>query len=70
MDQLWSDCRSDLTLSGVGIESQIFFSGMDMAISFIEHLVGKKITEHIRGIVELSERKEDDDEFAEMYGLL
>ena len=41
-----------------------------MAISFIEHLVGKKITEHIRGIVELSERKEDDDEFAEMYGLL
>ncbi len=34
------------------------------------HLVGEKIATDVRGIVELSVRKQDDDEFAEFYKLV
>ena len=41
-----------------------------MANAFLVHLVGEEIARTIRGIVELSARERDDDEFAEFYGLV
>lgn len=45
------------------------FQGLDQANAFLQHLVGEKIAKQIRGFIELSVRKEGDDEFAEFYGL-
>jgi len=45
-------------------------AGCDMAGAFLEHLVGEEVTSKIRGIAELSVRKEDDDEFAAEFGLI
>lgn len=42
---------------------------MDLANAFLQHLVGEKIAQRIRGIMELSSKKEGDDEFAEFWGL-
>ena len=41
-----------------------------MAHAFLEGLVGHKIAEEIRGIVELGIRKQGDDEFAGFHGLV
>ena len=41
-----------------------------MAHAFLEQLVGTEVTTVIRGVVEASIRKEDDDEFAEFHGLV
>ena len=41
-----------------------------MAYAFLEELVGFELANSIRGIVELGIRKEDDDEFAEFFGLV
>jgi hypothetical protein len=41
-----------------------------MASAFIEHLMGEDIARHIRGIVELSVKGRDDDEFADYHGLV
>ena len=41
-----------------------------MAHAFLKHLVGQEIATAIRGIVEVSAREQDDDEFAEFYHLL
>ncbi|EJD03100.1 class I glutamine amidotransferase-like protein [Fomitiporia mediterranea MF3/22] len=45
-------------------------AGADMANAFLVHLVGKDVAERIRGIVELSAKAQDEDEFAGVYGLL
>ncbi|KAL0960192.1 hypothetical protein HGRIS_011826 [Hohenbuehelia grisea] len=55
-DKLW-------TSSGVT-------AGADMASAFLDFLVGKEQATIIRGVVELSARAQDDDEFAEYYGLV
>lgn len=41
-----------------------------MTNAFLTHLVGEEIAKQIRGIVELSEREQDDDEFAAFHGLV
>lgn len=41
-----------------------------MANAFLVHLVGEDVAKVIRGIVELSVRASDDDEFAAYYGLV
>lgn len=41
-----------------------------MAVAFLTHLVGEGITKKIRGIIELSEREQSDDEFAAFHGLV
>ncbi|KAF8591045.1 class I glutamine amidotransferase-like protein [Ramaria rubella] len=45
-------------------------AGMDMANAFLVHLVGHDIARRIRGVVELSSRDQDDDEFAAFHGLV
>ncbi|KAI0785630.1 class I glutamine amidotransferase-like protein [Abortiporus biennis] len=45
-------------------------AGADMGYAFLKHLVGEKIANVVRGLVELSNKAEDDDEFAEVHGLL
>ncbi|PSS38031.1 hypothetical protein PHLCEN_2v116 [Hermanssonia centrifuga] len=45
-------------------------AGADMAYAFLVQLVGQDLANFVRGIVELSIHKEDDDEFAEFYGLV
>ena len=45
-------------------------AGGDMGFAFLQHLVGDEIANFIRGIVEVSIRSQDDDEFAEFYGLI
>ncbi|EJD03101.1 class I glutamine amidotransferase-like protein [Fomitiporia mediterranea MF3/22] len=45
-------------------------AGADMANAFLVHLVGEDVAKTIRGIVELSARAEDEDEFAGVHGLL
>ncbi|KAF8529870.1 class I glutamine amidotransferase-like protein [Gautieria morchelliformis] len=44
-------------------------AGMDMTNAFLTHLVGGEVTKTIRGIIELSEREQYDDEFAAVHGL-
>lgn len=41
-----------------------------MAYAFLVRLIGKESTEVIRNVVELSVKGDDDDEFADYYGLL
>lgn len=41
-----------------------------MALAFIEHLVGEKIARFIRGPLEVHVGKQDEDEYAEFYGLV
>ncbi|KAH8079448.1 class I glutamine amidotransferase-like protein [Cristinia sonorae] len=45
-------------------------AGTDMASAFLEYLIGDEVASKIRGVVELSVKKEDDDEFAAFYGLI
>ncbi|KAF7328827.1 DJ-1 protein-PfpI domain-containing protein [Mycena venus] len=45
-------------------------AGFDMALAFIEHLVGPKAARHIRGLVEVREITDQDDPFAEFHGLV
>jgi hypothetical protein len=45
-------------------------TGADMANAFIEHLVGDKIAERIRSVVELSAKGVGDDEWAAYHGLV
>ncbi|KAJ7780461.1 hypothetical protein B0H14DRAFT_2960956 [Mycena olivaceomarginata] len=42
----------------------------DMALAFVEHLVGAKVARHIRGGFEIPERTEKDDLFAAFHGLV
>lgn len=41
-----------------------------MAHAFVEHLVGAKIARFIQGRLELHVGKENEDEYAEFYGLV
>lgn len=41
-----------------------------MANAFLQHLIGKEDTKTIIGVVELSARGEEDDEFAEYWDLV
>jgi len=45
-------------------------AGSDMALAFLEHLVGAKAARQVRGTVEIPERGEGDDPFAEFFGLV
>jgi transcriptional regulator GlxA family with amidase domain len=45
-------------------------AGSDMAMAFVEHLVGARAARSIRGKVEIRESAEDDDPFAEFHGLV
>ncbi len=45
-------------------------TGIDMTNAFLEHLVGSEVASTIRGVVEVSIRKDDDDEFAAFHGLV
>ena len=42
---------------------------MDMAYSFLVHLVGEDVARTIRNIIEFTPKSEGDDEFSEVYGL-
>ncbi|KAJ3528596.1 hypothetical protein NM688_g7977 [Phlebia brevispora] len=44
-------------------------AGTDMGYAFLDKMVGSQIANGIRGVVEVSIREADDDEFAEFYGL-
>jgi flagellar motor component MotA len=44
--------------------------GTDMAYAFLEQLVGRATANVIRGVVEVSVREHNDDEFAEFHGLV
>ncbi|KAF7422861.1 hypothetical protein PC9H_011024 [Pleurotus ostreatus] len=57
------DNRKIWTSSGVT-------AGMDMANAFLEYLLGKEVTKVIRGVIELSAKEEDEDEFAAYYNLV
>ena len=51
--------------------NQLFMHiGQDMSVAFFEYLNGKELATWVRGIVEVSERAQDDDEFADFYGLV
>jgi hypothetical protein len=52
----------------VGLRERLL--GQDMAAAFIEHLAGKEQSDKIRGIIELSVKNADDDEFAQWHGLV
>ena len=41
-----------------------------MAAAFIEYLAGKEQSDRIRGIIELSVKGPDEDEFAKWHGLV
>ena len=41
-----------------------------MANAFLEFLVGKEFAAFVRGGIELGVRNQDDDEFAELHGLI
>lgn len=41
-----------------------------MAHAFVAHLIGDDASKKIRGIIESGAREADDDEFAELYGLV
>ncbi|KAJ7684361.1 class I glutamine amidotransferase-like protein [Mycena polygramma] len=45
-------------------------AGNDMALAFIDHLVGPRAARFIRGAVEIRETTQDDDPFAEFHGLV
>ncbi|KAJ3528597.1 hypothetical protein NM688_g7976 [Phlebia brevispora] len=45
-------------------------AGTDMALAFLDHMVGDEIANFVRGNVELSLHKQDDDEFATFWGLV
>ncbi|KAJ6624770.1 class I glutamine amidotransferase-like protein [Mycena sp. CBHHK59/15] len=45
-------------------------AGSDMALAFVEHLVGKKATTVIHGVIEIPEVKDQDDPFATFHGLV
>ena len=52
------------------INQLIMHIGQDMSVAFFEYLNGKELATWVRGIVEVSERAQDDDEFADFYGLV
>ncbi len=41
-----------------------------MGYAFLEHLVGHELANTVRGVIEPNIRKQDEDEFAEFYGLV
>ncbi|KAJ7450519.1 class I glutamine amidotransferase-like protein [Mycena latifolia] len=45
-------------------------AGSDMALAFVEHLVGAKVARFIRGAMEIPEVTEKDDPFAALHGLV
>lgn len=45
-------------------------SGSDMALSFVDHLVGPQIARSIRGLHEISEHTQEEDPFAAIHGLV
>ncbi|KAJ6622176.1 class I glutamine amidotransferase-like protein [Mycena sp. CBHHK59/15] len=45
-------------------------AGSDMALAFVEHLVGAKAARQIRGTVEIPEVTQQDDPFATFHGLV
>ncbi|KAF8512312.1 class I glutamine amidotransferase-like protein [Hysterangium stoloniferum] len=45
-------------------------AGADMALGFLDHLVGSHITAWIRGVVEIPEKGPGDDIFATVHGLV
>ncbi|KAH8916328.1 putative ThiJ/DJ-1 [Atractiella rhizophila] len=45
-------------------------AGEDMALAFIEHLVGKEWADDIRNVAEVRRAERDDDPFAEVFGLV
>jgi hypothetical protein len=53
----------------MAISSDTMTPGIDMAIAFVTFLVGPKIAMTIRSIDEVSIRDQDDDEWAEHFGL-
>ena len=44
--------------------------GLDMANAFLEFLAGKELAAAIRSRIELGVRNQEDDEFAEIHGLV
>ena len=44
--------------------------GIDMANAFLVHIVGDEVSREIRNVVEHSAKTEEEDEFAEVYGLV
>lgn len=44
--------------------------GNDMALAFVEHLVGPKLATIVRGLIEVVQRAEHDDPFAEVFQLV
>jgi hypothetical protein len=44
--------------------------GMDMGNAWLEHIAGKEVAAKARSVVELSAKGQEDDEFAEVFGLV
>lgn len=44
--------------------------GMDMASAFVEFLAGKEFAGFVRAGIELGVKNQEDDEFAELHGLV
>lgn len=47
-----------------------FLLGSDMAIAFLEHIVGPRLARIIRGQMEVTEIQEEDDPFAAFHNLV
>ena len=45
-------------------------SGIDMAVAWLKHMIGDKLTLDIQAIVEVSNKEEGDDEWAVYHGLV
>lgn len=41
-----------------------------MANAWLEHIAGREVAETLRGVIEVAARGEEDDEFAEIFGLV
>lgn len=53
------------------IQTESFaFAGSDMALDFVQHLMGPQIARSVRGLVEIPETSHRDDPFASIHGLL
>ena len=44
--------------------------GMDMASAFLDFLAGKELATFVRRGIELGVRNQEDDEFADVHGLI
>ena len=52
------------------LDRSMMIIGLDMANAFLEFLAGKELAEVVRSRIELGVRNQEEDEFAEVHGLV